>query len=119
MKVLNLKNGARKGNGGVEFSGIMGGPEFRQLLGNLDSLCVFATQTITEGASFIKTGARHSYAKYFLFPVKLRRKYRADEYDFEKLLCGTVEYRDRLFVVYGVPKKGLEAEAKTEGNGEE
>ena len=114
MKILDLKNGAKKGNG-VEFNGIMGGAEFRQLLGHLDSLCVFATQTITEEASFIKTGARHSYAKYFLFPVKLRRQYRADDYDFGKLLCGTVEFRDKLFVVYGVPKKGVAVETRTMG----
>jgi len=62
-------------------------------------------KTITEPTSFTKTGARHSFAKYLLFPVKLRRQFKTDEFDFEKLQCGTVLYKDKLYVVYGVSKK--------------
>ena len=115
LKILDLKNGTRKG--GVEFNGILGAPEFRQLLGNLDNLCVFATQMITEPATITKTGAKHNYAKYFLFPSKLRKRYKGEEFDFQSLKCGTVEYKNKLFVVYGVERKGLEVEPKAEGNG--
>lgn len=103
LKILDLKN-SRKPNG-VEINALLGSSEFKQLMGELDNLCVFATKFVSEHASFTKTGAKHNYAKYFLFPVKLRRQFKLAEYDFEKLVCGTVEYKDRLFVVYGVERK--------------
>ena len=92
---------------GVEIKAIMGLPEFEQLVGSLENLCVFACKTITEPASVIKTGARHSWAKYILFPVKLRRKFETTDFDFENLTCGTVEYKDKLYVVYGMKRKVL------------
>jgi len=92
---------------GVEIKAIMGLPEFEQLVGSLDNLCVFACKTITEPASVIKTGARHSWAKYILFPVKLRRRFKTTDFDFENLTCGTVEYKDKLYVIYAVPGKVL------------
>jgi len=81
--------------------------EFAQLLGCLDDLCVFSTSTIKEHASAIKTGARHNWAKWLLFPRKLRRKFKASEYDFTNLCCGAIENGDRLFVIYGVQKKSI------------
>lgn len=107
-----------KKNNGVKVNAIMGSAEFRQLLGNLDGLCVFATQIISEPATVIKTGAKHNYAKYFLFPSKLRKKFKGEEFDFQNLKCGTVEYKDKLFVVYGVGRKGVAVEV-VPGEGKE
>ena len=110
MKIMDLKN-SKKPNG-VEINALIGSAEFTQLLGELNNLCVFSIKTISEPASFTKTGARHSYTKYLQFPKKLRRQFKTDEYDFGKLLCGTLEYKDRLFVIYGVPRKGIQAKQK-------
>ncbi len=103
MRILRIEN-SKKPNG-VEINALMGEAEFRQLLGYLDNLCVFATKTIIEPATAIKTGARHSYAKYLLFPVKLRREFKTHDFDFEKIVCGTVKYREKLYVIYEVPRK--------------
>lgn len=102
MKILNLIDNT---NNGVTIKAKMGTHEFEQLLGNLDNLCTFATKTINENATYIKTGSKHSYAKYLLFPVKLRRKYKANEYDYEQMQCGTIEYKQKLYVIYEVPKQ--------------
>ncbi|MFQ5787154.1 MAG: hypothetical protein ACE5H1_04160 [Thermodesulfobacteriota bacterium] len=103
MKILDLDN--HKKRNGVVINALLGNSEFKQLLGHLDCLCVFSTKTISEPASFTKIGAKHRHAKYLLFPVKLRRQFSLDEYDFDKLTCGCVEYKDKVFVVYGVSKK--------------
>lgn len=103
MKILRIDDGKRPT--AVEIHAILGAPEFEQLLGSLDNLCVFATKTITERSSAIKTGARHSFAKYLLLPVSVRRKIKADEYDFENIRCGTVRHRDTVYVVYGIGRK--------------
>lgn len=108
MRILNVEDGKKRK--GIIIKAIIGVPEFEQLAGNLDNLCVFATKTVTEPSSAIKTGARHSFAKYLLFPVKLRRRFKASDFDFEKIICGTVEYKDTLYVVYGVEKKAPSAE---------
>ena len=97
---------------GIEIRALLSDVEFEHLLGNLDSLCVFATKTIGEPASVIKTGARHSYTKYLLFPVKLRRQFKTDQYDFENISCGTIKYREKLYMIYGVERKGLVAPVK-------
>ena len=114
MRIRDLDNG--KKNNGVKVNALMGSAEFRQLLGHLDGLCVFATQTIEEAATAIKTGAKHNYAKYFLFPSRIRKRYKAEEFDFQSLKCGTVEYKDKLFVVYGVERK-MSAKSVTETEG--
>jgi len=101
--ILNLEQGQKPGT--VEVKAIMEDAEFEQLVGNLDNLCVFATKTVTEPSSAIQTGARHSFARYLLFPVRLRRQFKTDEFDFDKLLCGAVEQKDKLYVIYGVPRK--------------
>ena len=103
MKILSVENGSK--TKGVEVRALMGTHEFAQLVGNIDKLCVFATITVCEPASTIKTGARHNHAKYLLFPVRLRRKFSATEFDFDKVSCGTVMYGETLFVVYGVCRK--------------
>lgn len=89
----------------VDIKASMGDTEIEQLLGRRENLAVFATETIDEPATAIKTGARHSFAKYLLFPVKLRRQFKTDGYDFDNLSCGVVKYRDTLYVIYGLPAK--------------
>lgn len=102
--ILHLEQSQKPG--AVEVRAIMDDAEFEQLVGNLDNLCVFSTKTITETASAIQTGARHSYAKYLLFPVRLRRQFKTDDYNFEKIVCGAVKHGSKLYVIYEVPKKG-------------
>ena len=111
MKILSLEESGQPGS--VVIKSTMGVPEFEQLIGRLDNLCVFATKTVNEPASFTKTGARHSWAKYLLFPVTLRRRFRTDHFDFEKLTCSTVLYKDGLYVIYKVPGKMA---VESEGN---
>ena len=105
VRILRLEN-SKKPNG-IVITALLGDAEFKQLVGDLDNLCVFARKTIGERATAIKTGAKHSYAKYLLFPVKLRRQFKADEFDFQKIGCGSLKYRDKLYVIYEVPKKGI------------
>lgn len=81
--------------------------EFKQLAGHVENLCLFSSDTISEYASCIKTGARHSYAKYLLLPVVFRRQFQTLEYDFEMLKCGVLELTDCVFVIYKIPKQGL------------
>ena len=88
-----------------QFSNVFAKYEFSQLAGEVDNLCVFAGDKIQEDSSFIKTGARHSYAKYMLFPIALRRKFRTESYDFENMVCGSIEFTDKLYVIYAVEKK--------------
>ncbi len=117
MKILSLKNSRQPR--AVEIKAILGDTEFEQLAGNLKSLCVFATLNIKEPANAIKTGARHSYAKYLLFPVSLRREFKTDTFNFDELECGAIHYKDKLYVIYGVPRKGLSTQSQddTEKNG--
>ena len=91
---------------GSKIRALLSDIEFEHLLGNLKELCIFATKTIAEPATTIKTGARHSHAKYLLFPVRLRRQFRCDEFDFENIACGTVLYPGKVYVLYGVSRKG-------------
>ena len=114
MRILTFRD-SRKPKG-IEISALMGVPEFAQLAGNIENLCVFATKTITEPSSVIKTGARHSYAKYLLFPVKLRRLFKGTDFEFEKIVCGTVEYKDALYVVFGVRRKASTIEKGDDGS---
>ncbi len=105
MKILHLTESEKPGF--VEVRAIMDEAEFKQLLGNLVNLCIFAKETITEPASAIQTGARHQYAKYILLPVRLRRQFKTDEYDFDNIQCGALKRGDTLYVIYEVPKRGL------------
>jgi len=91
----------------LEIESILEKKEFLQLLGRLDDLCVFSTSAIHEPAKLIRTGARHSCARYFLFPAKLRRKYKSSDYSFEGIQCGVIENTESLFVIYQLPKQGF------------
>jgi len=83
---------------------------------------MFAIQTITEPVKATKTGARHSFAKWLLLPKKLRSNYNADDYDYEKVKAGYVEFKDSVLFIYRVRKKlfadtsGKEEENKKLGN---
>jgi hypothetical protein len=83
----------------------VGSAEFNQLHGNLDNICMVAVDTITEPVKVTKTGARHSHAKWFLLPVRMRTRYKADEYDYEGALAGHIEYKDQVLFVYMVGRK--------------
>lgn len=100
----------------IEIKAVIGDTEFQQLGGNIDHLCVFAEKTITESASATKAGARHQWIKYLLFPKAIRRQYRTDELNFENVTCGVVRYLEKVYVVYGIPRKDL-IPLKDEGAG--
>jgi hypothetical protein len=112
MKILKMEN--REDKDGVIIEALIGNGEFRQLAGYLDWLVSFSANTISEPARAIKTGARHSYARYLLLPIKIRKRFKVDTHDFENIKCGAVEYRDMLFVIYGVPNK-FAANSDSEG----
>jgi hypothetical protein len=63
--------------------------------------------TVHEPVKVTKTGARHSYAKWFLVPVKMRNKYKADELDYDEAQAGCVEYKGKVLFVYVVGRKGF------------
>jgi len=103
IEIFSLKNNKTE----IEIKATLAESEFDQLSSSLNNLCVFAIKAIKEETKCIKTGARHSHAKYLLFPKALRRKLNTSDFDFEKLTCGTVEFEDKLFVIFGLPRKGL------------
>ena len=107
LKILNLRQSPAPDV--VEIDARMDVAEFKQLGGELDNLCIFAVKAITNQASAIQTGARHQFASYLLFPIKLRRQFKTDEFDFRKVTCGAFTRRNKLYVVYEVPQKGLGA----------
>ena len=41
-----------------------------------------------------------------LFPSRLRRQVNGEDYNFENVSCGTILYHEKLFVIYGLPRKG-------------
>ena len=74
MIIINLQKSTK--SRGIEIRALLSDIEFEHLLGNLKELCIFATKTIAEPATTIKTGVRHSHAKYLLFPSAVRGKLR-------------------------------------------
>ncbi len=102
MKIVHIDNGAQATR--VLITAFLGKPEFAQLNGHLENLCVFAPQLITDRATLTKTGARNSAAKYILFPKVLRPRFPIAEFDVGSLTCGTVKHGENLFVIYKVSK---------------
>ena len=103
IKIVNLED--HGDNSTVLVKAILAKSEFKQLVGNLDNVSVFSPETIREYASFIRTGHRHSFAKYLLLPSILRRQFKTTDYDFEKMHCGKIENSEMLFVIYAIPRK--------------
>lgn len=77
--------------------------EYKQLRGNINDLCMFAVEAIAEPTKAIKTGARHSAAKWLLLPVCLRAKYKGLDYNCVRVNC--IEYGDMVFFVYALKRK--------------
>ena len=112
MKISNVNNERDPDN--VEINASLTPAEFEQLAGELENLGVFAVKRLEEPASIIRTGAKHTYAKYVLFPSRLRKNYKTAQYDFDQVRCGTLEDEERLHIVYSVPRKGVTAKKKEE-----
>ena len=112
MKIVDISNGTKRS--AVRVTALLGAEEYRQLAGHLDNLFVFCTQIAKQQTSVTKTGARHSYAKYLLFPAKLRRLFPTESYDFSRVRCGTATYKDELIILYRVPKKSIGASSEDE-----
>lgn len=105
MRILRVES--KNKSNGVVMRVQVGKPEFKQLQGSLNNICMFSVDTITEPAKVTKTGARHSHAKWFLLPVKMRMKYKSDGMDFETTRVGDIEYKDKVFFIYMVGRKGF------------
>lgn len=103
MKILKLEQS--KQPRAVEIRAILGDTEFEQLRGALDGLCAFSTTDVKEPSSIIKSGKRSQFAKYALIPISIRHDHKTDDYDFTQLKAGAVKYRDRLYIIFGVPKR--------------
>ena len=104
MKIKESKLGDNKK---VEIKAELSTSEYEQLYGYLDNLHVFESEVLTEHSSVIKTGARDRRVHYFLFPSHLRKRFPTDDFDFEKLTCGTLFNKANLYVIYKVPLKNL------------
>ncbi|MBI4454748.1 MAG: hypothetical protein HY644_02495 [Acidobacteria bacterium] len=91
----------------VRITAVLGETEFEQLAGNLDHLCIFSTKTICEPSRATRTGARHSWAGWLLFPKCLQRQFKTENFDFERIKCGVVKYLDKLYIVHEVSRKSF------------
>ena len=103
MKFLELYRD--KSSNSLILKVLLGELEFRNLKGFTDHICMFSTQTINQPSRITKTGARHSCAKWFLLPVKLRAQFLTEEYDYKNAKAGFVKYKDCVFFVYRINKK--------------
>lgn len=79
--------------------------EFHQLAGYLDNLVSFSAESITEPTRAIKTGARHARARYLLLPSKVRKSFKTDTHDFERIRCNCLENGSKLFIIFALEKK--------------
>lgn len=102
MKILQLEESDEPN--GVIVKAFLDKGEFRQLVGYLDNLVLFASNNINESSKAIKTGARHSYARYLLLPAKLRKSFKTDTHDFDNIRCGAIECKDSLFLIFSLNK---------------
>ena len=113
MRILQIQTSRQPG--GLDIKGLLGNAEYEQLRGQLLDLRVFSRGMLTEPASVVKTGAKHSLAKYLLFPVTLRRQFKADRFDFGQIRCGAIRHRETIYVIYEIPSRGLSPEKESEG----
>ena len=89
--------------GGLDIKALLGTAEYRQLQGRFLDLRIFSRSSLTLSASVVKTGSKHSYTKYLLFPVALRRKFRTDACNFDRVRCGVIRHKDSLYAIYEIP----------------
>lgn len=101
LKVLHVDRCTRKNS--LRINAIMGSPEYEQLKGESQSLCVFATSQIDLPTSSTKMGKNGKFCKYLLLPPKIRRQYTTKDYDFEKLKSGITEFKGKIYVIFEVP----------------
>ena len=105
MRILRLENCDKES--GVILRVQVGEPEFPQLQGCLSNICLVGLNTGKEPIKVTKTGAKRSYAKWFLVPVKMRVQYNTEEFDCENTQLGCVEYSDKVLFLYVVGKRRL------------
>ncbi|HJN25846.1 MAG TPA: hypothetical protein QGG18_09200 [Rhodospirillales bacterium] len=121
IKKVVLGDGGLASGAGLSITAVMEKCEFKQLGGDLENLRLFSLGTVNTQSSIVKTGARNSHAKYFLFPACLRRNLEASRFEMGRVTCGTFEQDGDLYVIYGVPAKGRKTldvkahETKAEG----
>ena len=100
MRILEVVQ--PKTQNSIYLRALVGEPEFRHLKGNLDRICLFATDTIDQDVTVTKTGARHSFAKWLLLPARLRTDFNGKKFDYKAVKAGLVEYKDCVFFIYRV-----------------
>jgi len=114
VKILELNQ--KNADNSIVLKVLVGEPEFRHLKGYTDQICMFSTQTINEPVKITKTGAKHSFAKWLLLPVKLRNQFETGKYDYNNVKAGFIHYKDCVFFIYKVGKKVLGVTKKPETN---
>ena len=105
MRILEFSQ--KNSDNSILLKVLVGEPEFRHLKGYTDQICMFATQTIDQESKITKTGARHSFAKWFLLPAKLRAFFGAEEYDYNEVKAGFMPFKDCVYIIYRLNKKGI------------
>lgn len=97
--------------------------EFEKLVGSFESVSVIPNNLESKKSAYIKTGKRHTAAKYLLFPASLRKKYTTGVYDFEEITCQILEDGNKLNIIFSLPRKlsfeSVANEAATESPQEE
>ncbi len=104
---MEIRTVQRTTPGSVEIQAVLAEAEYLQLAGHLQDLYVFARPLVNNPTSLILTGARHSHAKYLLFPKNLRRRCRMNHFDPTELSCGLLSAAGRLYVIYNLPGKTI------------
>lgn len=105
MRLLNVTKADTPGE--LIIRAVMREDEYRRLMGNLDGLFVFATKTITERSSVTLTGARHARAKWLLVPKTIRKNFRGEEFDFDRVVCAAIPENGSLCIIFTAPKRRL------------
>ncbi len=73
-------------------------------MGHVDDLIVLAPKTITEPSSITRTGAKHNRAKWLLVPKNVRRQFKCEDFDCDRILCGLSAASTLLCITFILPK---------------
>lgn len=103
MKILNVTKAEAPGE--LVVRTMMREEEFRSLMGHLDDLIVLAPKTITEPSSITRTGAKHNRAKWLLVPKNVRRQFKCEDFDCDRILCGLSAASTVLCIAFILPKR--------------